>query len=102
MRRRQFIGFLASSAASANFRPSTAQGQQGTRVIGYLAAGSQATFASRVAALRQGLAEKGYVEGRNVAIEFRFADGLYDRMRSLAAELVALKVDAIITGGPPA
>ena len=99
MRRREFIG-LAGAAVVA--WPVAARAQQGMRVIGYLAAGSQATFASRVAALRQGLAENGYVEGRNVAIELRFADGLYDRMRGFAAELVDLKVDVIVTGGPPA
>jgi putative ABC transport system substrate-binding protein len=68
-------------------------------VIGYLDAGSAGLRASLVAALRQGLSETGYVEGQNVAIEFRWAEGSYDRLPALAADLVGRKVDLIATGG---
>jgi putative tryptophan/tyrosine transport system substrate-binding protein len=68
-------------------------------VIGYLDAGSAGMRASLVAALRQGLSETGYVEGQNVAIEFRWAEGSYDRLPALAADLVGRKVDLIATGG---
>jgi putative ABC transport system substrate-binding protein len=72
-------------------------------VIGYLGAQSPAAFASRVTAFRQGLGETGYVEGRNVAIEFRWAEGQHDRLPALAAELVARRVAVIVApGGAPA
>jgi putative ABC transport system substrate-binding protein len=72
-------------------------------VIGYLGAQSPAVFASRVMAFRQGLAELGFVEGRNVAIEFRWAEGQHNRLAALAAELVNLQVTVIVApGGAPA
>jgi putative ABC transport system substrate-binding protein len=72
-------------------------------VIGYLGAQSPAVFASRVRAFRQGLAELGFVEGRNVAIEFRWAEGQHNRLAALAAELVNLQVTVIVApGGAPA
>jgi len=71
-------------------------------VIGYLGPESPGLFASRVDAFRDGLAEAGYVEGRNVAIEFRWAEGRYDRLPALAAELANRQVDAIAApGGAP-
>jgi putative ABC transport system substrate-binding protein len=73
--------------------------QKAIPVIGYLDAGSAGMRASLVAALRQGLSETGYVEGQNVAIEFRWAEGSYDRLPALAADLVGRKVDLIATGG---
>ncbi|MGH7059885.1 MAG: ABC transporter substrate-binding protein [Stellaceae bacterium] len=70
-------------------------------VIGFLSGASPGAFAPFVAAFRQGLGEEGFVEGKNVAIEYRWADGHYHRLPALAAELVALKVDVIAaTGGP--
>ena len=72
-------------------------------VIGYLGAESPAAFASRVRAFRQGLGETGYVEGRNVAIEFRWAEGQHNRLPALAADLVARQVAVIVApGGAPA
>jgi putative ABC transport system substrate-binding protein len=78
-----------------------AQAQQATRipVIGRLGASSASAEAARVEALRQGLRELGYLEGKNIVIEWRHAEGKLDRLPVLAAELVRLKVDIIITGG---
>jgi len=70
--------------------------------IGYLATVSRSALAVRIEAFRQGLRELGYVEGKNIVIEWRFAEGKLDRLAALAAELMRLKVDIIITGGPPA
>ena len=67
--------------------------------IGYLGAVSPSANAVRIEAFRQGLRELGYVEGKNIVIEWRFAEGKLDRLPALAAELVRLKVDIIITGG---
>ncbi len=80
------------------------EAQQPTKVprIGYLIGLSPAAFAARLDAFRQGLRELGYVEGKNIVIEYRYAEGKLDRLPALAAELVRLKVDIIVTGGPPA
>ena len=76
--------------------------QQPTKVprIGFLSAVSPSTISARVAAFRQGLRELGYVEGKNIFIEWRFAEGKSDRLPSLAAELVRLKVDVIVAEAP--
>ncbi len=81
-----------------------ADAQQPTKIlrIGYLSSDSPSTIAVRIEAFRQGLRELGYVEGKNVVIEWRFAEGKADRLRGLAAELVRLKVDVIVTSGPTA
>jgi putative ABC transport system substrate-binding protein len=81
-----------------------AAAQQPTQVsrIGHLAAASLSAVAARTEAFRQGLRELGYVEGRNIVIEYRSAEGKPDRIPALAAELVRLKVDVIVTGGPTA
>ena len=78
-----------------------AQAQQPNKIprIGYLGAVSPSANAVRIEAFRQGLRELGYVEGKNIVIEWRFAEGKLDRLPALAAELVRLKVDIIITGG---
>jgi putative tryptophan/tyrosine transport system substrate-binding protein len=78
--------------------------QKAMPVIGYLGSATPGTNASFVAAFRQGLRETGYVEGQNVAIEYRWAEGRYDRLAALAADLVGRKVDAILAvgGTPPA
>ena len=69
--------------------------------IGFLGSASASGFASRIEALRAGLRDLGYVEGKNIVIEFRWADGKYDRLPELAAELVRLKVDVLVTAGTP-
>ena len=67
--------------------------------IGYLAANFPSTNAARIEAFRQGLRDLGYVEGKSIVIEWRYAEGKPDRLPALAAELVHLKVDTIVTGG---
>jgi putative ABC transport system substrate-binding protein len=82
----------------------SAEAQQAKKVprIGFLAGVYPATISARIEALRQGLRERGYVEGKNIGIEWRYAEGKPDRLPVLAAELVRLKVDVIVTGGGPA
>src|ERR1700676_2697494 len=98
MNRREFIAGLGGSAAW----PLMARAQQpGMPVIGYLAPESRSSAAYLVRSLRQGLNETGFVEGRNLAIEYRWAEGHNDRLPALAADLVGRKVDVIATNGPP-
>jgi putative tryptophan/tyrosine transport system substrate-binding protein len=82
----------------------TAEAQQPKKVprIGSLYAGDPSTQSARIEAFRQGLRDLGYVEGKNIVIERRYAEGKYDRLPALVAELVRLKVDIIVTGGGPA
>jgi putative tryptophan/tyrosine transport system substrate-binding protein len=94
MRRREVMLLLGSAMTAA--RATRAQ-QKAMPVIGYLIVGSSRPAASYVAAFRQGLSETGYVEGQNVAIEYRWAEGQYDRLPALAADLVGRKVDLIAT-----
>ncbi|HYT55980.1 MAG TPA: ABC transporter substrate-binding protein [Verrucomicrobiae bacterium] len=79
-----------------------AEAQQPTKVprIGFLGGGSASANAGRIEAFRQGLRELGYVEGKNIVIEHRWAEGKLDRLPALAAELVRLKVDIIVSAGP--
>jgi putative tryptophan/tyrosine transport system substrate-binding protein len=78
------------------------EAQQPTKVprIGFLSATSRSAISARTEALHQGLRELGYVEGKNITIEYRFADGKVDHVLQNAAELVRLKVDVIVTAGP--
>jgi len=73
--------------------------QKGMPVIGFLGIGSPAENAANLAALRQGLSETGYVEGNNVAIEYRWAEGHYERLPGLAVDLIGRKVDVILSAG---
>ena len=70
--------------------------------IGFLHSASASTFGHAVTAFRRGLREAGYVDGQNVAIEYRWADSQYDRLPALAADLIRNHVAAIFAGGPPA
>jgi putative ABC transport system substrate-binding protein len=99
MRRRDLMTVLAGAAAY----PLLAVAQQKPMpVIGWLHGTSPDATAPLLAAFRQGLSDTGYVEGRNVAIEYRWADGHYDRLAALAADLVGRKVNVIVTQGVPA
>jgi putative tryptophan/tyrosine transport system substrate-binding protein len=98
MRRRELMLLLGGAMTAA--RAVQAQ-QKAMPVIGYLSSASPSTTAPFVAALRQGLSETGYVEGQNVAIEYRWAEGHYDRLPGLAADLLGAKVGVIATGGTP-
>jgi putative ABC transport system substrate-binding protein len=96
IRRREFM--LAAGGAVMAARALRGQ-QMATPVIGFLSGSSPGLFAPLVAAVRQGLSETGYVEGQNVAIEYRWAEAHYDRLPALAADLIARKVDLIVTTG---
>jgi putative tryptophan/tyrosine transport system substrate-binding protein len=98
MRRREFIAGLGGAAAWSV----ATHAQQPTPVVGFLSSRSPDDSANLVAAFRGGLEETGFIEGRNVAIEYRWAEGQFDRLPALAAELVRRPVAVIATSGGPA
>jgi putative ABC transport system substrate-binding protein len=100
MRRREFITLLGGATIAW---PLDARAQQGTRVfrVGFLGLPTADSLPKRTEAFRAGLRDLGYQEGRNVVIEYRWADGHYERLPALFAELIASKVDVIVTHGTP-
>src|SRR5262252_3402795 len=98
MRRREFIKLLGG----ATTWPLAARAQQLSKpVIGFLGSAPPATFADRIEGFRLGLRDFGYVEGTNITIQYRFAEGHYQRLSDLASELVRSKVNLIVTHGTP-
>jgi len=99
IRRREFIATLGGAVAW----PLAAHAQQPAMpVIGHLAGSSPGPYAPFVSAFHNGLKDAGYVEGQNVAIEYRWAEGQYDRLSALAADLVRSRVTVIVANGTPA
>jgi putative tryptophan/tyrosine transport system substrate-binding protein len=96
--------FLLTSLAGAVAGPFVAAAQQAGKVyrIGFLGATSASGYASQVEAFREGLRGLGYVEGKNIVIDFRWAEGKYARLPQLAVELVRLKPDVLVTHAPAA
>ena len=98
---KKFFGFALCAMLFALSVLANAQQPKKVPRIGFLGGVSPSVISARVEAFRRGLRELGYVEGKNIVIEYRYAEGKSDRLPALAAELVHLKVDVIVTVGPP-
>jgi putative tryptophan/tyrosine transport system substrate-binding protein len=100
-KRREFIALLGGGGLLLVANVRRARGQQPAMpVVGLLGATTAHGYAAQLVAFRQGLSEAGFIEGRNVAIEYRWAEDQYDRLPALAADLVHRQVAGIVTGGP--
>ncbi len=99
--KRRIVICLLTAALVPTVSLAEAQPPKKVPRIGFLASGSPSSMSSRTEALRQGLRELGYVEGKDIVIEYRYAEGQADRFRDLAAELARLKPDVLIGGGTP-
>lgn len=100
MRRREFIKLIGGAGAAW---PLAARGQQTKMArIGFIGSGTASIYADRMTSLRNGLRDLGYLEGKNITIEFRYADGNYERLPGIAAELVGLDPDVIVAAATPA
>jgi len=98
--KRKIVSVLLAILSLSLLHPAEAQQPAKVPRIGYLTGGSLSANLARLEAFRQGLRELGYVEGKNIVIEYRYAEGKFDRLPELAAELVRLKVDIIVSAGP--
>jgi putative ABC transport system substrate-binding protein len=99
VRRREFIKLIGNSAL---VWPLAARAQTAAPVVGFINSGSSQPQALAVAAYRRGLEETGFIDGKNVLIESRWADGEYDRLPGLIADSIKRNVAVIMAGGPPA
>ena len=98
MERRAFLTMACGGLLAA---PVAAEGQSGAGPrVGFLGVTSETGYARQVRALREGFRDLGYIEGQNIVIEYRWAQGQYDRLPALAAELIRLQPDVIVTSGP--
>jgi putative ABC transport system substrate-binding protein len=100
MRRREFVALLGGTVAATSAWRRTARAQPAMPVIGFLNVASPQGYAHYIDAFKGGLKEGGYVEGHNVAIEYRWAEGQYDRLPALAADLVDRQVSVIVANTP--
>jgi ABC transporter substrate binding protein len=96
---KKVVGFLLASLVLVSVRLAEAQQPKKIPRIGFLCAPSPVTVSARIEAFRPGLRELGYIEGQNVVVEYRYAEGKLDRLPDLAAELVRLPVDVIVAAG---
>jgi putative tryptophan/tyrosine transport system substrate-binding protein len=100
MSKRSFVFALGAIFLTVSF-PSEAQQSKKVPRIGFLSTTFSSTNPDRTEAFKQGLRDLGYIEGKNIVIEWRYAEGKLDRLSELAAELVRLQVDVIVSAGPP-